>query len=327
MKTRLLDYLVCPECKSELKLEIREKLGQEVISGSLNCGACRSEYSISGGIPRMLKKSQGKVAARTARNFGYSWSNVWKLSPTDQIEADGYFSGLIQKSDFKDRVVLDAGCGNGRITYFIGRYNAKEVIGFDFSNSVEAAFENTKDLNNVHIVQADIYNLPLKQQYDLVYSIGVLHHLPEPEEGFKQLSRLLTGRGQIFAWVYGREGNKLYLKLFEPLRKLTSRLPLAVNKVIAIILAAMIWLIIKLVYLPVAKMGAVERLPLGRYLLFFHKLGFRQFRATVFDKMIPPISNYYTKEEFGRWFENQDLKDIRILPRTNNSWRGLGGRS
>ncbi len=68
----------------------------------------------------------------------------------------------------------------------------------------------------------------------------------------------------------------------------------------------------------------VNKLPLGKCLMSFNSLGFRQFKNTVFDKMIPPILNYYTEGEFRKWFANQNLADIQIMERNNNSWRGLG---
>ncbi len=324
MKESLLSYLICPNCHSEFKLSITKMENAEIMEGSLLCFGCRSEYSIIKGIPRMLDRWQDSVSERTARNFGYSWLNVWKLGSADELEFKSYLAGLIEKEYFKDKLILDAGCGNGRFTYFSGSYANRDVIGFDLSNSVEAAFWNTKHLKNVHIVQADIYKLPFKKKFSFIYSIGVLHHLPRPEEGFGRLVDVLHNNGEILAWVYGKEGNGLYLTLFEPFRMFTSRLPLSINKKLALVFAAAIWSIIQLIYVPLSNIGLAENLPLGKYLLSFYRLGFRQFRGTVFDKMIPPISNYYAKQEFIKWFQNGGLQNIRILERNNNSWRGLG---
>jgi len=324
MKKKLLDYLFCPDCHCEFQLITKKAEDGEIIEGSLLCSACNNEYPIKMGIPRILKRETDRVSQRTSKNFGYSWTKVWKLSNADELEFNSYFAALLKKEDFKDKLILDAGCGSGRFTYFVGLHSTKDVIGFDFSNSVESAFEITRRLKNVHIVQADIYNLPLKKEYELIYSIGVLHHLPRPQESFNNLVSLLVKNGQIFAWVYGKEGNRIYLKLFEPFRAITCQLPLFMNNILSTLLAGTIWIIIKLIYLPCYKRGFVEKLPLGKYLMFFYRLGFKQFRGTVFDKMIPPIANYYTEQEFRSWFQDNGLKDIKILERTGNSWRGVG---
>ena len=104
----------------------------------------------------------------------------------------------------------------GKFLYYSGKWGAKDVIGIDLSHAVEVAFQWTHEMPNVHVVQADIYNLPLRKSFDFIYSIGVLHHLPNPEGGFRQLVPLLRPGGKILAWVYGYEGNELYIKFADP---------------------------------------------------------------------------------------------------------------
>lgn len=324
MKKKLLRYLICPSCRSDLKLNAAAVEGDEIMEGDLVCQAGCAVYPVVRGVPRMLNGQKDRIAELTCKNFSYSWSKVWDFGSADEIEFYSYFSGILEKGYFKDKVILDAGCGNGRLTYFSAINGAKEVIGFDLSDSVDAAFRNTRHLSNVHIVQANIYKLPFKRGFDFVYSIGVLHHLPKPKDGFAKLTEMISRKGSIFAWVYGKEGNEFYLKLFEPFRKITCRLPPLINKWAAFLLALIIWGIIKLIYLPLSKTGLAAKMPLSEYLLFFHKLGFAQFRATIFDKMIPPISNYYSRDEFLQWFNDSGLKNITISPRNNNSWRGIG---
>ena len=94
----------------------------------------------------------------------------------------------LEPADFEGRVVLDAGCGKGRHIFLAAKFKARTVVGVDLSNAVEAAYRNTRELPNVHVIQADIYHLPFAQPFDLAYSIGVLHHLPDPKAGFLALS-------------------------------------------------------------------------------------------------------------------------------------------
>ena len=54
MKDKLLDILVCPECKGELKLTISERIKGEIITGSLFCTKCNVDYPVKGGIPNLL---------------------------------------------------------------------------------------------------------------------------------------------------------------------------------------------------------------------------------------------------------------------------------
>ena len=80
-------------------------------------------------------------------------------------------------------------------------------------------------MENAHIVQADIYHLPLKPVFDYAFSVGVLHHLPRPREGFLSLASKVKTGGHISAWVYGAENNGWITRLVNPLReRVTSRI-------------------------------------------------------------------------------------------------------
>jgi len=54
MKKELMEILVCPVCKGKLKLTVEEEKGGEVISGSLHCSRCRTDYPIINSIPNLL---------------------------------------------------------------------------------------------------------------------------------------------------------------------------------------------------------------------------------------------------------------------------------
>ena len=54
MKMDLMQILVCAKCKGELKLAVTARDGDEVISGRLDCAACKQKYPIEDGIPNLL---------------------------------------------------------------------------------------------------------------------------------------------------------------------------------------------------------------------------------------------------------------------------------
>jgi SAM-dependent methyltransferase len=271
----------------------------------------------------------GDLTSRTAKVFKYQWERFSAL-PLEKYEEE-FLSYLdpLGKNFFSDKVVLDAGCGSGKFSYWAAQYGARIVIGVDFSDSVKIARKLTRGLSNVQIINANLYNLPFKNEFDLIYSIGVLHHLPDPQEGFKQLVTNLKNGGGIFAWVYAKEGNILYITFAEPIRKLvTARLPLLMNEFIARVIASILWTLIIFIYLPVNRFNWTKKvtqyLPWNDYFLYFYKLGYNFFVVTIFDKLIPPIAHYYTKEEFTGWFRENDLQEIKVWQRNGNSWCGYG---
>jgi uncharacterized protein YbaR (Trm112 family) len=57
VKKELIDIIVCPVCKGELKLTVTEE-DEEIISGSLHCPKCGADYPIINGIPNLLPPEQ-----------------------------------------------------------------------------------------------------------------------------------------------------------------------------------------------------------------------------------------------------------------------------
>lgn len=136
----------------------------------------------------------------------------------------------------------------GRHLYHSSRFGAKDVIGIDISNAVESAYKNTKNLPNVHVIQADMYKLPLADCFDFIYCISVLRHLPDDEKGFKNLVELLKENGLLFAWVSGSEESYfIYFKL----RIITTRLSPKIVDIISLGATICIYPIIIGVYRPI----------------------------------------------------------------------------
>ena len=54
MKRKLLEILYCPACRGALALEASRVEGAEIMEGSLACAACRRDFLISNGVPRMI---------------------------------------------------------------------------------------------------------------------------------------------------------------------------------------------------------------------------------------------------------------------------------
>ena len=100
--------------------------------------------------------------------------------------------------------MLDAGCGGGRYARLVGGHGAR-VVGVDLSAAVEKAAALCAELPDVAIVQADLLDLPLAEAaFDLVYSIGVLHHTPDPRRAFAQIARRVKPGGRLAVWLYRR---------------------------------------------------------------------------------------------------------------------------
>ncbi len=331
MKSGILKYLVCPGCRSGLELAVNEKAENgEILSGQLTCTACAAGYPVRGGIPRMLKAGHYALFEKTQKNFAFSWkkfANIYE-DPRDFLD----WIHPKKREFFRDKVVLDAGCGTGKHAVFAAEFGAKEVVAFDLSDAVDVAYEHSRRHPNVHIVQADIYHLPFRNDYDYLYTIGVLQHLPRPEEGFERLIRLIKKSGWCSIWVYGYEGTGLVRKVVDPVRKgITSRLPNSAVYAASFFPALIFYLLSKVVYRPLAErppgLRLAARLPMSPYFSFMSQFPLTYIHNSVFDQLIAPITHYFKRGEIEGWFSKAKLEDVLITSRNDMSWRGTGRRA
>lgn len=103
--------------------------------------------------------------------------------------------------------ILDAGCGNGRVTSLLSKYSSKDarVIGIDFASHLTAA-ENLSGDSKVTIEFGDITeDLSSLGNFDLIYCQEVLHHTTNPKWAFQNLSSLLKDGGEIAIYVYKKK--------------------------------------------------------------------------------------------------------------------------
>jgi len=324
MKERLLQYLACPLCGAELSLNDTERDGREIVSGELRCGGCQSAFPIRSGVPRFVDPECDEAQRATAENFGSQWlifdharERHWEEQFLDWIAP-------ITPDFVHDKVVVEGGCGMGRHTRFVGLWGARDVIGIDLSKAVEAAYRNTKDLPNAHIIQADIYHPPLKRRFDYAFSVGVLHHLPDPRGGFDSLIKCVKPGGAISAWVYGRENNGWVVKIVNPLRvHFASKLPPRALYFVSYIPTVILYAALKLIYAPLAQTGLKRFLFYADYLSYIARFTFREIHTIVHDHLTAPVAFYIRREEFAQWFDENETEHAEIHWHNSNSWRGL----
>ncbi len=208
---KLLETLRCPACQGTLRRN--DQHGKHGDPG-LECVACGEQFPMVRDVPRLLlsplreallenKATSGneEPQVKTALSFGFEWTRFpemykeWNQSFLDYMQPHG-------PDFFRGKKVLDAGCGNGRFAYYAAKYGA-EVWAIDLGPAVEVARRNTEQVGEVQVVQADLHRPPFAlESFDFIYSIGVLHHLPDPEQAFQNLLRYLKREGEIQIYLY-----------------------------------------------------------------------------------------------------------------------------
>ena len=327
MKRRLLDWLACPACRGAITPTRALAEADDIREGELACRACGARYPIERGIPRLGPRTPTAEARATGKRFGYEWTRFAEIRPEYEAQMLGWMAP-VGRDAFVGRRVLDAGCGKGRHLRLAAAFGAKEVIGIDLGPAVDAAARNTADLDNVHLVQGDLTHPPFRtESLDLIYSIGVLHHLSAPEAGFQALAPLLVPGGRLVAWLYAREGNGWVRALLDPARRLTSRLPLPLVGSLAWIVTVPLWIALRVLYAPARTRPRLARtLPYGSYLMELAPFPFREVHSIVFDHLLPPVAHYMARAWVERCFAGGGLRLESIRWHHANSWAASGTR-
>lgn len=244
----------------------------------------------------------------SSERFGYEWDKYSAIDINYEEQFKNWIYPLEAKF-FDGKSVLDAGCGMGRNSLWPLKWGASEVIAFDFDKrSVEAAKKNLKDFANIRVDYRSIYDITWQERFDMAFSIGVIHHLKEPQLALQNMVRALKPDGTLLVWVYGY--NAMIVKVLSPIRKnITSKLPLALVHFLAYFLSVPIYIVAKIFKGP------------GGYMKQISKFKFWHIHSIIFDQLIPEVANYWTKKEVEDLFGKLSLKDIDIhRPPNGTGW-------
>ena len=124
---------------------------------------------------------------------------------------------------FKNKVVLDVGCGSGRWCVLAKQLGAKKVIGVD--SSKKNVRYNNKKFKNIKFVYGDNTNLKIENNFsDITISQGVIHHTIDVFKSLSELIRVTKKNGKILLLVYGEHGFRWSLiKRLRPICQLIGK--------------------------------------------------------------------------------------------------------
>jgi len=327
MRGNLLSFLVCPACQGELSLV--NGAGRPDEEGRLVCDRCTSAFPIRRGIPRFAipgSPRQSSVTERTRRTYTFTWRRVGQREIEEGWEKDSYrYEALLPDGlmSGKGKVGLDAGCGSGADLLRMAASGA-QLIGVDLSEGVDIAARVTRHLSNVHVVQADIHRLPFRPgAFDFIYSFGVLHHLPDPSEGFRQLARLLKPGAPLVTYLYEDLSDRSRiergaLRMIRAIRGISSRLP-------APALHVLCWLGVPVVWLCCSMPAHLlrDRFPrVAGHLPFRHTLRWPVLASDLFDRFAPPVEWRFSRDGVTNLYRHAGLDRVEI--RRYRGWVSWG---
>ena len=252
--------------------------------------------------------------AKLSQKKQIEWYEQWSLVQDDSLFLFQDWIYPYSLNDFSGKSVLECGCGGGQHTFFLAPY-AKSITSVDL-NAIAVAKERNNEFDNITFIDADILSMTLNKKFDMVFSIGVIHHTDDPDLAVKNMIRHVKKGGKVIIWVYSKEGNFLVRSLVEPMRKLF------LTKMSRSSLLLLSKLITFLMYFPIYTiyLAKLKFLPYYEYFQNFRKLSFYRNVLNVFDKLNAPQVQFIDRSRAERWTEG-DNKDVHISHYKGVSYR------
>lgn len=205
-----IDVFVCPACGGALTVFADQEC--------LRCSACARSFACEQGIPLLFLPNEWnreQDVTEVVKSFyeetpfpNYDGlDSAWSLR---QKAERGIFANLLDLEIPHGSKILEAGCGTGQLSNFLGTSWGRTVFGTDIClNSLRLAqqFKEKNQIDNVAFAQMNLFRPAFRpESFDLVISNGVLHHTGNPFLGFQSLLTLVKKGGFIIIGLYNKYG-------------------------------------------------------------------------------------------------------------------------
>ncbi len=309
MKVELLEKLVCPKCFHELKPDQNTALIDNIIiDGSLICENCLASFHVRDGVPIFSPTTSFEPVKN-------SFDAQWKLKLKGAFESDN--QAYLQNSDtFINRLedditqlksdvqfFIDVGCGSCTAIHALAQANPDiQFIAVDFAANSLREISKKSTLNNVHYISADLSELPFTDRsFEVVWSIGVLHHTPSTSNSFKSVSRLTKPGGVFRTFIYIEDNSSVWYLIRDVLflgvgHKLPSPLLYWLCRILAVVM--FFW-----PNAPGLDTLACTKKEYYKGLVFF-----------LYDTITPEIQNRHNQCEVHLWYKSSGYSIINTNP-------------
>ncbi len=267
--------------------------------------------------------SGGEVRRQTIEDFGSQWQIHGQVDPDYWSSAEmfrDHFGNLFEPGEITGKSVAEVGSGSGRIINMICSFGPGKCYAIEPSAGFEVLKANTA--KNAEVIEylnttGDRFDL---KDLDLVFSLGVIHHIKDPLDVVRNIHRSLRDGGRFLIWVYGHEGNAAYLFFYSAVAGLTKRMPDSwldgFSSFLNVAIEPYIWLC------------RVLPLPLRGYLLnVFGKCGWQKRKYIIFDQLNPAYAKYYRREELESLLRSAGFAEIEFYHRHGYSWTAVATKA
>lgn len=272
----------------------------------------------------------GNLHRRTVDGFGDEWHR-FDQSQLDAAERravfDAYFAVFPWDRLPASAEGFDLGCGSGRWAALVAP-RVRRLHCIDPSSAIDVARRNLAAYPNCVFHQTSVAAMPVAAaSMDFGYSLGVLHHVPDPQAGLDACVRALKPGAPFLVYLYYAFDNRpawfrLLWRLSDLGRQVICRLPRTAAYALSQVLAVG-------VYLPLAR-GArlleragvdVSSFPLSAY----RRLSFYTMRTDALDRFGTQLERRFTRDQIRMMMESAGLERVTFAD-AEPFWCAVGFR-
>lgn len=250
-------------------------------------------------------------------DFGTEWTRFdqARLSGVERETIfNSYFAVFPWEKLGSEAVGFDLGCGSGRWAALVAP-RVGHLHCIDPSDAIEIARRNLRETPNCSFHRAAVDAIPLPDEsMDFGYSIGVLHHVPDTQQGIAACVRKLKHGAPLLLYLYYAFDNRpawfrLVWRISDGIRRVISTLPAPLKYALSQAIAAG-------VYFPMGRTAKLleragmnaDGIPLSAY----RDKSFYTMRTDAFDRFGTRLEQRFTRMEIQTMMEAAGLEDVRF---------------
>jgi SAM-dependent methyltransferase len=268
------------------------------------------------------------VDSQTVAGFGDEWSRFDQSVLSEKELNDiftSYFKIFPWTSLPEKPVGFDLGCGSGRWAKIIAdKVSVLHCIDAS-ADALTVARRNLLTKQNCVFHLASVDSVPLQDDsMDFGYSLGVLHHIPNTQEGIKACVKKLKKGSPFLLYLYYAFDNRpiwfiMLWKLSNIFRRIISRMPFVLRYWITQLIALIVYYPLAKFALSLEKLGYnVDNFPLTHY----RHRSFYTMRTDALDRFGTRLEQRFTAAEIEKMMKNAGLD--RITFSDSVFWAAVG---
>ena len=251
------------------------------------------------------------IDAGTVKGFGQEWTKFSQesLGHAEHAELFAQYFSLIDWSKRPKRA-LDMGCGSGRWDVLAAPL-VDELVAADASSEALLVARRNNKAPNVSFVECTPDTVPFPNgHFDLIFSLGVLHHVPDTAGAIRSLADKLCPGGTLLLYLcYAFDNRPTWFraiwKVTDLVRRLISSLPFPVRYVLSQVIALC-------VYWPLARTAKYFPVSDSWPLKAYAERSFYVMRTDALDRFGTKLEQRFTKQQIAEMLKSAGLEDTQF---------------